>query len=44
MAINKAKEKRKIDKLYNTRGIHGHCGYLSPEQYEKVHKKKQFAV
>ena len=33
-----------IETFYNTRRIHGHCGYLSPDQYEKVHKKKQFAV
>nr|WP_021171210.1 IS3 family transposase [Sporomusa ovata]EQB24636.1 transposase [Sporomusa ovata DSM 2662] len=25
-----------IETFYNTRRIHGHCGYLSPDQYEKL--------
>ena len=28
-----------IETFYNTRRIHGHCGYLSPNQYEKAHNK-----
>ena len=32
-----------IETFYNTRRIHGHCGYLSPNQYEKAHKKIQLA-
>ncbi len=32
-----------IETFYNTRRIHGHCGYLSPDQYEKEHKKVQLA-
>lgn len=29
-----------IETFYNTVRIHSHCGYLSPDQYEKEHQKK----
>jgi len=29
-----------IEAFYNTVRIHGHCGYLSPDQYETVYKKE----
>ncbi len=32
-----------IETFYNTRRIHGHCGYLSPNEYEKEHKALQLA-
>lgn len=28
-----------IETFYNTRRIHSHCGYASPDQYEKMHNK-----
>ena len=29
-----------IETFYNTVRIHSHCGYLSPNEYEKQYKRK----
>lgn len=33
-----------IETFYNTVRIHSHCGYLSPNEYERVYKKRLEAV